>query len=198
MSTVAQPGLTPEAYLVRERAATERSEYVNGQVYALSGASRVHNLIAANLIRELSTRLRGRPCETYGSDMRVKVSPTGMYTYPDVVVACGEPRFEDAHVDTLLDPTLIVEVLSDSTEAYDRGHKFAHYRRLASLREYVLVAQHHPIIERFELQGEFWTLTDAIGLDATIELASVGCTLALRDVYDRVEFAAEMGKEPPA
>lgn len=198
MSTAALPGLTPEAYLARERAATERSEYVNGQVYALAGTSREHSLIAANLIRELSTQLRGRPCETYANDMRVKVSATGMYTYPDIVVACGEPRFEDAHVDTLLDPTVVVEVLSPSTEAYDRGAKFAHYRRLPSLREYVLVSQHQPLIERFERRGESWWLGDAIGLDSSIMLTSIECTLALRDVYERVEFATDVGKGPPS
>src|SRR5206468_6291774 len=117
------------------------SEYINGQIYAMSGASREHNLIVVNLIRELSSQLRGRPCEVYASDMRVKVRPTGMYTYPDVVAVCGEPRFEDEQVDTLVNPAVIVEVLSPSTEAYDRGQKFAHYRKLESLTEYVLVAQ---------------------------------------------------------
>jgi Uma2 family endonuclease len=132
---------SPAEYLALERAAEHRHEYVSGRVYAMTGASREHNVIATNTSRALGNQLSGRPCETYQSDMRVKVSETGMYTYPDVVVACGTPAFEDAYVDTLLNPTVIIEVLSPSTEAYDRGEKFAHYRRLPSLREYLLIAQ---------------------------------------------------------
>src|SRR5919198_4874617 len=125
--TLIPPDYTPEEYLALERAARHKSEYVNGRIYALAGASRAHNLIVVNVSAELRAQLRGRPCETYASDMRVKVSQTGLYTYPDVVVVCGEPRFEDAQVDTLLNPTVIIEVLSESTESYDRGEKFAHY-----------------------------------------------------------------------
>ncbi|HEY0969717.1 MAG TPA: Uma2 family endonuclease [Gemmatimonadales bacterium] len=185
--------VTTEEYLALERAATEKSEYVNGQIHALSGASREHNLIATNLIREIATQLRGRPCEAYGSDMRVKVPATGMYSYPDLVVACGEPRFEDEHVDTLLDPTLLVEILSPSTEAYDRGDKFAHYRRIESLREHVLVAQHRMLVERFTRQDDVWVLAAATDPDAVVELSSIGCTLRMREVYERVEFARARG-----
>src|SRR6476661_5007696 len=140
---------TSDQYLALEREAEYRSELVNGQIYSMSGASREHNLITTNLSREISTQLRGKPCETYSSDMRVKISPTGMYTYPDVTVACGEPRFEDDHVDTLLNPTVIVEVLSPSTEAYDRGEKFAHYRKLDTLSDYVLISQDKARVEHF-------------------------------------------------
>ena len=126
---------TPEQYLELERKAPYKNEFVNGQIYAMPGASRAHNLITGNTHREVSSQLRGRPCETYVSDMRVKVNTTGLYTYPDVVVVCGEIRFDDAQKDTLLNPTVLIEVLSPSTEAYDRGEKFAHYRRLASLQE---------------------------------------------------------------
>ncbi|MBV9772315.1 MAG: Uma2 family endonuclease, partial [Gemmatimonadetes bacterium] len=120
MSRLAQPLVGPEEYLAAERTARQRSEYVNGRVYAMAGASREHNLIVGNVFAELRAQLRGRPCEAYVNDLRVKVSRTGLYTYPDVVALCGEPRFEDEHVDTLLNPGVIVEVLSESTEGYDR------------------------------------------------------------------------------
>jgi Uma2 family endonuclease len=178
--------LTPAEYLAFERAAEYKHEYVGGRVYAMTGASREHNVITINVLASLHAQLCGRPCETYPSDMRVKVSETGMYTYPDVVVACGEPAFEDASVDTLLNPTAIVEVVSPSTEAYDRGEKFAHYRRLASLREYVLVAQDRVRVEHYVRRGEQWLLTELAGLDATLPLESLGCALALADVYERV------------
>ena len=163
MSTLAQQYYTPEEYLALERKAEYKSEYINGEIYAMSGASRAHILITVNLTRELSTQLRGRPCEVYASDMRVKVSPTGMYTYPDVAAVCGEARFEDGQVDTLTNPSVIIEVLSPSTEAYDRGEKFAHYRKLQSLAEYVLVAQDKMRVEHFARhgeRGEQWVLTE--------------------------------------
>ncbi len=133
MPPLALPYVTPADYLAAERKSALKSEYINGHVYAMAGASRVHNLIALNTASELRAQLRGRPCEAYVNDMRVKVERTGMYTYPDVIALCEEPRFEDENVDTLLNPTVIIEVLSPSTERYDRGEKFAHYRRLESL-----------------------------------------------------------------
>lgn len=188
MAHVIQHRYTPEEYLALERKAEYKSEYLEGQIYAMTGASREHNLIAGNVFREFGTQLRGRPCEVYTSDMRVKVSPTGLYTYPDVVAVCGEPRFEDAHVDTLLNPTLIVEVLSDSTEAYDRGKKSAHYRRLESLAEYVLIAQDRMHVERYARQREQWVLTEVSEPDGVLVLDSLGCTLRLQDIYERIEF----------
>ncbi len=189
-SPVVQPRYTPEEYLALERKATQKSEYVNGQVFAMSGASRAHNLIAGNVYREISSQLKGRPCEAYVSDMRVKVSTTGLYSYPDVVAVCGEIRFDDEQKDTLLNPTVLVEVLSSSTEAYDRGEKFAYYRRLESLQEYVLIAQDKVRVEHFVRQGDQWVLTEASNLDDTVHLASIGCRLALREIYDKVEFPA--------
>src|ERR1700750_1609066 len=123
MSTQPNRYLTPEEYLSIERKAEGRSEYLKGEMFAMVGASRAHNLIVTNLTRELSQQLKGKPCEVYPNDMRVRIPAMGLYTYPDVVVACGTPLFEDDHVDTLLNPTLIVEVLSESTESYDRGKK---------------------------------------------------------------------------
>jgi Uma2 family endonuclease len=192
-----QSFVSPDEYLALERADEHRHEYVGGRIYAMTGASRAHNVIATNTSRALGNQLSARPCETYQSDMRVKVSDTGMYAYPDVVVACGTPAFEDTHVDTLLNPTVIIEVLSPSTEAYDRGDKFAHYRRLASLREYVLIAQDRVHAEHYARQGdrgEQWLLTELAApstssgqaLDVTLPLVSLGCTLALADIYDRV------------
>jgi len=187
-STAMQPRYTPREYLVLERKADYRSEYVNGQIIAMAGASRAHNLITSNFCREVSQQLRGRPCETYINDMRIKVSHTGLYTYPDIVVVCGNICFENMDNDTLLNPTVIVEVLSDSTEAYDRGEKFAHYRRLESLQEYILVAQYHVRIEHYIRRGTEWILSEASTLDKTVNLIAIDCNVALRDVYDKVQF----------
>jgi len=189
MSRPAEQIITAADYLDLERQAATKSEYLNGQIYAMSGASRKHNTIVFNLARRIGNQLDGKPCRGYVNDMRVKVSPTGLYTYPDVVVACGEPRFEDSHVDTLLDPTVIIEVLSDSTEAYDRGDKFAHYRALESLTDYLLVAQDKPRIEHYSRQPDGqWLYSVADGLDARMGIATIGCALHLAEVYDRVEF----------
>lgn len=152
MPPLAQPRYTPEEYLALERKAEHKSEYVNGRIYAMAGASHWHNLIVGNTFGELRARIRSRGCTTYVNDMRVKVSSTGLYTYPDVMALCDAPRFEDSHADTLLNPSAIIEVLSDSTERYDRGEKFGHYRRLETLREYVLVSQNRVQVERFVRQ----------------------------------------------
>ena len=192
MTSQAQTHYTPEEYLALERQAACKSEYYAGEIFAMAGASRWHNLIVTNVLRELSLQLKGRPCTTYPSHMRVKVSPTGPYTYPDVTVVCGEAQFEDHQQDTLLNPTLIVEVLSESTEAYDRGGKFAHYRKLASLREYVLITQTKPHIEHYVRQPDNrWLLAEADHLDDTVDLTSIDCHLALSEVYDKVDVVGE-------
>jgi len=189
MSRPAEQFITAADYLALERQAATKSEYLNGQIYAMSGASRSHNRITVNLTATLHSQLRSKPCEPFSGDMRVKVSPTGLYTYPDVVVACGEPRFEDPHIDTLLNPMAIIEVLSDSTEAYDRGDKFAHYRALDSLTDYLLVAQDKPRIEHYSRQPDGqWLYSVADGPDARMEIAAIGCALHLAEIYDRVEF----------
>jgi Uma2 family endonuclease len=194
MSSLVKPRLSPEEYLTIERNAERKSEFYAGEMFAMAGASEAHNLITVNVTRELSSQLRGRPCRTYAGDMRVKVSETGLYTYPDVAVACGEVQFEDTHRDTLLNPTVIVEVLSPSTEAYDRGEKFAQYLRLPSLQQYILIAQDRPRIERYRRSEEQeWIFSATDGLENTTHLGSIGCDLVLADVYDRVEFAAAEG-----
>jgi Uma2 family endonuclease len=190
--------LTPQQYLAIERAAEQRSEYLDGELVAMTGGSRNHVLIVSNLVGELRSQLRDRPCEVYSTDLRVQVSQTGLYTYPDVVVVCGEPRFEDAQLDTLLNPTVIFEVLSPTTEGYDRGRKFEHYRTLGSLAEYLLVSQAQPRIERFLRQDDgLWLFGDAAGLTAALSLPSIGCELKLAEVYAKVRFpAAETASLP--
>lgn len=191
MSSLPKPRYTPEQYLEMERAADHRSEYVNGEILAMAGASREHNLIVTNLVREVSTCLRGRPCETYSNDMRVKISP-GRYTYPDVVVACDRPQFLDGQLDTLTNPIVIVEVLSPTTEADDRSWKFAHYRRLATLTDFVMLSQYQPFVEHYTRQADHrWALTELSGLEAVLRLPAIGCELPLATIYERVEFAPE-------
>ena len=193
MSSPSPSLLTEREYLALERKSEIRSEYIAGRVFVMSGATRRHNLIAGNLYREINSQLRGRPCEAYVSDMRVKVAPTGMYTYPDIVALCGEPRLEDAQGDTLLNPTVIVEVLSDSTEAYDRGEKFAHYRRLETLREYVLVAQNKVRVEHYLREGEAWVLSEISDPAGTLHLPSIDCRVSVSAIYEKVDFPT-----PPA
>jgi len=183
--------MTAAEYLELERKAEIRSEYIAGRMYAMSGASRRHNLIAGNFHREISSQLRGKACEAYVIDMRVKVSPSGMYTYPDISAVCGEPRFEDTYSDTLLNPTLLIEVLSDSTEAYDRGEKFAQYRRLESLREYVLVSQNKIRIEHYRRDETEWILTEISDPAGTLHLPSIDCHVVVSAIYEKVEFAAQ-------
>jgi len=175
-----------EEYLVMERSALYKNEFCDGQIYAMTGASRKHNLVAVNIAAELHNQLKKRPCEAYLGDMRVKAAEARSYHYPDIAVVCGTPQFEDAHVDTLLNPTLLVEILSPSTEAYDRGGKFNHYRKIATLREYLLVSQDQPSIERYVRQQDAWLLTEAVGLEASMSLDSINCVLSLREVYDKV------------
>ena len=187
MSSHPKTYLAPEEYLAIERQAATKSEYLNGEMFAMVGASRKHNLIAVNVAGELRQQLKGSSCETYNSDMRVRIPATGLYTYPDVVVACDEPRFEDELVDTLLNPILIVEVLSESTESYDRGKKFAHYRSVESLAEYLLVAQDEYRVEQFIKQSDGrWLLSDIRSLEGIIEVVSIKRTLKLKEIYDRI------------
>jgi len=187
MSAQLKTKLTAEEYLAIERKAERKSEFYDGEMFLMSGATREHNLIVTNIVSELRNQLKGKPCETYPSDMRVRVPATETYTYPDVVVVCGEPQFDDKEFDTLLNPSLIVEVLSRSTASYDKGGKFAHYRTIESLKEYVVVAQDRYEIEHHAKQTDGrWVLTDIGGLDANVELGSIECSLSVREIYDRV------------
>ena len=192
MSVDHKPLLTPEEYLAIERKAETRSEYLAGEVFLMAGASERHNIIVANLVGEFRVQFKKRPCKVYPSDMRVKIPKTGLYTYPDVVVVCTKPEFEDDGNDTLLNPTLIIEVLSDSTEAYDRGKKFEHYRTLNSLSHYLLVAQDKPQIEYYVRQPDGkWLFSTYAAPQDTIEIGSVESSLPLAEIYDKVEFQTE-------
>ena len=183
--------MTETEFLAFERASEIKHEYLDGYVYTMTGASRAHNLICINAAATLHGQLRQKPCEIYANDMRVKVQATGLYTYPDLSVVYDEPQLAGGEFDTLLNPVLLIEVLSPSTESYDRGKKFQHYRQIDSLGDYVLIAQDSPRIERFTRQpDDTWLLADAVGLDASVELPSLGCTLALADVYEKVTFEA--------
>jgi Uma2 family endonuclease len=187
MSQQIKPNISPEEFLRLERQSEYKSEYLNGEIFAMSGASRKHNLITGNIGGEFHQQLKGKPCEVYLSDMRLKVTATGLYTYPDVVAVCGEPKFEDEYLDTLLNPTLLVEVLSPSTERYDRIAKSSYYRTIGSLAEHLLVAQDEVRLEQYVKQADGqWLLFEFSSLDSVVELPSIGCTLVLRDVYDKV------------
>lgn len=183
----AKPHYTPAEYLALEREAEIKSEYLDGEIFAMAGASRRHNLISLNIAGELRDRLRDRPCEVYAHDMRLKVRSTGLYTYPDVVTVCGEPEFEDAEVDTLLNPTLVVEVLSKSTENYDRGAKFEHYRTIPSLQAVLLVAQDAVHVVHYARQADgIWLLTETRDLEDRLELPALGCEMPITEIYARV------------
>ena len=180
--------LTPQEYLAIERRSEIKHEYFAGEMFAMVGASRRHNLITANIIRILGNQLLDRPCNVYPSDMRVKVPATGKYTYPDVVVACEEEKFDDAENDTLLNPVVVVEVLSESTEAYDRGKKFEQYQHIESLTEYLLVAQEPFRIELYVRQGDReWKYSEYHTAEDIIQISAIGCEIALKDIYAKVK-----------
>lgn len=189
MSTVPKTLMTETEYLAFERASREKHAFYRGELFAMAGASRERNLIAGNIFAELRQQLKNRRCEAYVGDMRVRVDRLGLYTYPDVVVVCGEPEFLDAELDTLLNPVLLIEVLSESTEAYDRGMKFKQYRQLPSLKEYVIVSQTEPLVEQYVRRGDtYWELSEIRGLDQTLNLSSVGCELPFAEIFAKIEF----------
>lgn len=187
MSASPKTLLSAEDYLAFERKSEFRHEYYRGEIFQMSGASREHNLIVTNSVRSISSQLRGKPCETYSNDMRVFTPVTGLYTYPDVVVVCGEPEFTDSEFDTLLNPIVLIEVLSPSTADYDRGKKFWHYQSIESLREYLLIAQDEIKIEHLIKQSDGrWKVFEYNSLDAKIELPSVQIALEASEIYEKV------------
>lgn len=179
---------TPDEYLAMERGAPFRSEYRDGRIYALAGATARHNRIVLNVGSGLLTRFRGGRCATYVNDLRVRIERDNRYVYPDVAALCEPPRFQDDVLDTLMNPSLVVEVLSDTTEAYDRGEKFAAYRQIDTLREYVLVAQDRMSAERYRRNGDLWTLTPFDAPADVLDLESVGASLPLVEIYEGVEL----------
>ena len=190
MTAIPKTRLTAAEYLAIERKAETRSEFFDGEMFAMSRANRGHNLISGNMGGALNGQLKDRPYEVYLTDMRVRV-PSGLYTYPDVVVVCGDPKFEDDSVDILLNPLVLIEVLSESTADYDRGTKFKHYRQIPSLREYVLVDQAAAQIEHCIFARDKWELTELAGLDKILTLDSIGCEIPLSEVYRKVTFRTD-------
>lgn len=187
MSTQPKSYITPEQYLDIERKAGFKSEYYRGEMFAMSGAQGPHVIAVVNLAVLLAPPLRGR-CTVFANDMRVLVSPTGLYTYPDIAVVCGAPRYADREFDTLTNPTLLIEVLSPSTEGYDRGRKFDHYRTIESLRQYILVSTDRPHLDCFTRSDQAWTFSAADGLESELSLDPVGLRIRLADVYIGVEL----------
>jgi len=185
MSTLTKTFLTPEAYLEIERKADYKSEYCNGEMFAMAGVSRRHDAIGVQLQFLLSQHLRRKKCRVNSSSMRILVTPAGLYTYPDLSVVCEEPRYTDSTVDTLVNPAFVVEILSPSTEAYDRGKKAKLYRAMPSLLEYLLIEQDSYDVELYRRQADgTWSVIEAGGLDSSIELTTIGYTLQLRELYE--------------
>ena len=197
MSTAEKRRLTAAEYLAIESTSEIRHEFLDGEMFAMSGGSLWHNLIKDNFARAVANRLSGGTCRVVTSDQRLKVDATGLYTYPDVLVFCGPPVMEDGVHHTLTNASLVAEVLSDSTEKYDRGIKFSHYRRLDTLQEYLLIAQDRFSVEVFQRQGDgsdAWLLSAAAEREAEVRLSSLGIAVPLAEIYAGVEFPPE----PPA
>ena len=195
-----------EEYLTLERESEERHEYLDGQIYQMAGESPDHGRVCTNLSRIISTQLLGKPCEVLSKDMKVRSGPAprpgqatkGLFSYPDLLVVCGELRFHDEYRDVLLNPTVIIEVLSPATEAFDRGEKWERYQTwLPELADYLLVSQSKPRIEHFHRQvSAEWLYSLVNKLEASLHLRSINCTLQLTEVYDRVTFPIEVPENP--
>ena len=190
-SVAARTYLTPEEYIALERKATLKSEYLSGEIVAMSGASLAHNLITVNTVNHLYNQLVESGCRVFTGDMRVGIREGTSYFYPDVVVVCDEPRFEDNALDTLINPIVVIEVLSPSTEAYDRGEKSVRYRHLESLQEYILISQNQVHVEHYRRQGKQWILSEFSVLEDVLPLASIEAELPLRQIYRFVEFETD-------
>jgi Uma2 family endonuclease len=186
---------TPDEYLVYERESPDRHEWLDGLIYAMAGESPEHSLICANVIAVLNTRLRGKPCAVYSPNMKVysrlpkEIGLKGLFSYPDATVVCGQPIFHDQHRDVLVNPQVVIEVLSPTTERYDRGRKFLRYQQNSSLTDYVLVAQDYPSVQHYVRQRKGnWLYSATTELTATVFLDSIGCGLPLAEIYERIEF----------
>jgi Uma2 family endonuclease len=181
--------MTEAEYLEFERRSDMKHEYASGDVLAMTGASWNHNVICQNTATSLGSQLADRDCTVVSSDMRVQIAAARAYRYPDVIVVCGQPQFMDDRMDTIRNPVILIEVLSPSTALVDRNEKLREYRQLSSLQEYLLISQNEPRIERFLRQdADNWLYTEVVGLDESISLPSVTCTLALSEVYKKVAF----------
>jgi len=189
MSGAPKQRMTPAEYLAFERQSEQRHEYYRGEIFAMAGASLAHNRIMSNILFELQSQFRDRPCDAFANDMRTQISSIGLYVYPDVVALCGEPNFEDNVFDSLINPQLVVEVLSPSTESYDRGQKFQFYRQSESLTDYLLVAQNRISVEHFRRQSSGqWIFNGYTVIEDVIEFTSLDCTLSLKEIYLKVDL----------
>jgi len=198
MSTAPARFVSRQDYLERERKAAHKSEYYRGEIFAMAGASVTHNLIVGNTITALNNLLRGRGCLVYPSDLRV-ACPSGLYTYPDVTMICGEHEFDDDRRDTLTNPQVLFEILSETTEAYDLGTKFQLYRAVPSLRSYVLIHWSSPLVFRYDQRedADHWLLTFSSGIDAVLELPDFELAIPLQQIYENVEFPPPAAEETP-
>jgi Uma2 family endonuclease len=189
VSTQSRVRITPEEYLFLERKAETKSEYFDGEMIPMPGVSLEHDRIVINLISELDSQFQDRPAEVHGPELSIKVPRKGSYFYPDVSVVFGDPEVEGEHRDTLLNPRVVFEVLSPSTESYDRGPKFAHYRTLESLQEFILVSQNEPRVERYLRQDDGnWLYSEVTDPAGSLELVSVACRVPLSRIYRKVDF----------
>lgn len=192
MSATPSPYVTVEEYLAIEESSEEKYEYWDGQIYLMAGAAPNHNLIASSVNFAIYSQLRGKGCFVFSSDMRVKEEKTNLYTYPDLTIVCGTPSYEDTKPKTLTNPTVVIEILSPSTERADRGRKFQHYRNLDTLQEYVLISPSMARVEVFFKQSEkTWLFTDISDINDAVKLSSIDCTLQMKDIYDQVSFDDE-------
>jgi Uma2 family endonuclease len=184
MSSISNSYISPEEYLALERKAEYKSEYIDGQIFAMAGGSERHNLIVANIIAGLHSQLMGSPCRVYPSDLKVRARKPRFFFYPDVSVVCGETKFHDEQRDVVLNPVVIFEVLSEATAAYDRFRKFQDYQQLDTLSEYILVSQDEPLVEQYVRQENgSWIYTSLSELDSSLVLPSIRCKLELRFIY---------------
>lgn len=187
--------ITPEQYLVLERDSDIRNEYYAGEIFAMAGAGREHNQISANIVRILGNQLLERPCSVFSSDMKVKIQELEKYTYPDIVIACEQEEYEDENNDVLLNPLVIIEILSDSTEAYDRGDKFAHYQIISSFTEYLLVSQYFCRVEKFlRRRDDSWIYTKYHSMEDAVKIEAVNCDLPVAEVYRKVNLCTHQRK----
>ncbi|CAN5571975.1 Uma2 family endonuclease [soil metagenome] len=191
MSAVRKPFVSPEEYLRRERCAEFRNEYVNGEILAMAGGSLPHALVNHNIVAALRSRFRGGPCTTLSSDLKVRIPASNAFVYPDIIVLCEPPQLYEDTTDVLTNPQIIIEILSPSTESYDRGEKFDMYRNVESIREYILVAQKLPHCYRFvRLPDGSWNLNAFHGLEQSLAFASISVSVPLSEIYEGVEFNA--------
>ncbi len=188
MDNLAKKLISVPEYLEIERTSEEKHEYYKGELFAMAGAKKKHNQIVFNIMGEFYNQLKEKPCIAFGSDMKVQVKPDGLFTYPDISALCGEEKYLDAKEDTLLNPSLLIEVLSESTENYDRGKKFILYRELESLQEYVLVSSEYKKIEIYRrTANNQWLLSD-VKEDEPVVFETIQCSVPLKEIYNKVQF----------